>query len=71
VVQEATAYQRLLDIGARTDVEEGIGRGLADVARGLTRPARVALDSIRRSNGLSRPWKSIRFAVPLLRMVER
>ena len=54
VVQEATADQRLLDIAARTDVGEGIRQGLADVARGRTRPAREAFDSIRRRHGLPR-----------------
>ena len=32
VVQDAEAYQRLLDIAARADAEEGIRQGLDDVA---------------------------------------
>jgi len=40
VVQDATAYQRLLDIAARADAEEGIRQGLEDVRKGRVRPAR-------------------------------
>ena len=40
IVQDAEAYQRLLDIAARADAEEGIRQGLDDVAHGRTRPAR-------------------------------
>ena len=34
VVQDAEAYQRLLDIAARVDAEEGIRQGLEDVRKG-------------------------------------
>jgi prevent-host-death family protein len=54
VVQDAAAYQRLLDIAARADVEEGIRQGLADIAQGRTRPAREAFDSIRRKHDIPR-----------------
>ena len=47
IVQDADAYQRLLDIAAHADAEEGIRQGLEDVASGRTRPAREALDEIR------------------------
>ncbi len=40
VVQDAEAYQRLLDIAARADAEEGVRQGLEDARRGKTRPAR-------------------------------
>jgi prevent-host-death family protein len=40
IVQDAEAYQRLLDIAARADVEEGIRQGLADAKKGKTRPAK-------------------------------
>ncbi len=40
VVQDAEAYQRLLDIAARADVREGIRQGLEDVKKGKTRPVR-------------------------------
>ncbi len=40
VVQDAAAYQRLLDIAAQADATEGIRQGREDVAKGRTRPAR-------------------------------
>ena len=54
VVQDAVAYQRLLDIAARADAEEGIRQGLADVAQGRRRPAREAFDAIRRKHDVPR-----------------
>jgi prevent-host-death family protein len=40
IVQDAKAYQRLLDIAARADAEEGIRQGLEDAKEGKVRPAR-------------------------------
>lgn len=40
VVQDAEAYQRLLDIAARADAREGVRQGVEDVQKGRTRPAR-------------------------------
>ena len=54
VVQDAEAYQRLLDIAAQADAEEGIRQGLEDVARGRTRPARSAFNEVRRRNDIPR-----------------
>ena len=54
IVQDAEAYQRLLDIAARADSEEGIRQGLDDVAHGRTRPAKEVFDDIRRKHGISR-----------------
>jgi prevent-host-death family protein len=54
VVQDAEAYQRLLDIAARADAEEGIRQGLEDVAHGRTGPAREVFDQIRRKHGIHR-----------------
>jgi prevent-host-death family protein len=54
IVQDAEAYQRLLDIAARADAEEGIRQGLDDVARGRTRPAREVFDQIRHRHGIPR-----------------
>jgi PHD/YefM family antitoxin component YafN of YafNO toxin-antitoxin module len=54
VVQDAAAYQRLLDIAAHADAEEGIRQGFEDVAEGRTRPAREAVDEIRRKHGIPR-----------------
>jgi len=52
-VQDAEAYQRLLDIAARADSDEGIRQGLDDVAHGRTRPANEVFDDIRRKHGIS------------------
>jgi len=54
VVQDAQAYQRLLDIAARADVYETIRQGLDDIAHGRTRPAREVFSEFRRRHGLSR-----------------
>jgi prevent-host-death family protein len=54
VVQDAEAYQRLLDIAARADAEEGIRQGLDDVAHACTRPAREVFDEIRRRHAIPR-----------------
>jgi prevent-host-death family protein len=43
VVQDAAAYQRLLDIAAGADAREGIRQGLEDLRKGRTRPARKFL----------------------------
>jgi prevent-host-death family protein len=53
IVQDAEAYQRLLDMAARADAEEGIRQGLDDVAHGRTRPAKEVFDEIRRKHGIS------------------
>jgi len=54
IVQDAGAYQRLLDIAASADAEEGIRQGLEDVAHGRTRPASEVFDEIRRKHGIPR-----------------
>lgn len=54
IVQDAEAYQRLLDIAARADAEEGIRQGLDDVAHGRTRPAKEVFDEIRQKHGIPR-----------------
>ena len=53
IVQDAEAYQRLLDIASRADSEEGIRQGLDDVAHGRTRPAKEVFDDIRRKYDIS------------------
>ncbi|MGB8063483.1 MAG: type II toxin-antitoxin system Phd/YefM family antitoxin [Candidatus Sulfotelmatobacter sp.] len=40
VVQDAEAYQRLLDIAAAADAREGIRQGLEEARSGQGRPAR-------------------------------
>jgi len=54
IVQDAEAYQRLLDIAAQADAAEGIRQGLDDVAHGRTRPAGDVFDEIRRKHDLPR-----------------
>jgi prevent-host-death family protein len=54
IVQDAEAYQRLLDIAAGANAGEAIRQGLDDVARGRTRAAREVFDQIRRKHGISR-----------------
>jgi prevent-host-death family protein len=54
IVQDAEAYQRLLDLAANADAEEGIRQGLDDVTQGRTRPAREVFDEIRRKHGIPR-----------------
>jgi prevent-host-death family protein len=47
MVQDAEAYQRLLDLAAEASAAEGIRLGLDDIASNRTRPAREVLDEIR------------------------
>lgn len=54
VVQDPTAYQRLLDIAARADAKEGIRQGLDDVRKGRTRPARKFFSEFEDGHGLRR-----------------
>jgi prevent-host-death family protein len=54
VVQDAEAYQHLLDLAAEASAAEGIRQGLDDLKTGRTRPARVALDEIRAEHGIPR-----------------
>jgi prevent-host-death family protein len=54
VVQDAEAYQQLLDLAAQASAAEGIRQGLEDVANHRTRPAREVLDEIRTEYDLPR-----------------
>jgi len=54
VVQDARAYQRLLDLAARADVREGIRQGLEDAEKGRTRPAREVFATMRKKHGIPR-----------------
>lgn len=51
VVQDAEAYQHLLD---RLETVEALQRGLADVKAGRTKPARELFDRMRRKHGIPR-----------------
>jgi len=54
VVQDAQAYQRLLDIAARADATEGMRQGLEDARKGRVRPAKEFFDEFEAEHGLSR-----------------
>ena len=54
VVQDAEAYQHLLDLAAEASAAEGIRQGMEDLARGRTRPAREVLDEIRDEHEIPR-----------------
>jgi prevent-host-death family protein len=54
VVQDAEAYQRLLDIAARSDAEEGIRQGLEDAKKGKVRPAREFFTDFEGRHGIPR-----------------
>ena len=54
VVQDAEAYQRLLDIAAQADAVEGIRQGIEDIRKGRVRPAREALEIFRRNHAIPR-----------------
>jgi prevent-host-death family protein len=54
VVQDAEAYQRLLDIAASADEDEAIRQGLEDVKAGRTRPAREFFAEFEAKHGIRR-----------------
>jgi prevent-host-death family protein len=54
VVQDAAAYQRLLDIAARGDAREGIRQGLAQSKQGLGLDAKEFFAEFERAHGIPR-----------------
>ena len=54
VVQDAEAYQHLLDLAAEANAGEGIRQGLEDLRGERTRPARAVFDALHDEYGLSR-----------------
>jgi prevent-host-death family protein len=55
VVQDAAAYQRLVELAARADREEtvaAIREGLADANAGRVKPARKALKALAKKYGI-------------------
>jgi prevent-host-death family protein len=54
IVQDAEAYQRLLDIAAVADAEEGIRQGLESAKKGKTRPAREFFVEFEATHGIPR-----------------
>jgi prevent-host-death family protein len=53
IVQDAEAYQRLLDIAAGADADEGIRQGLKDAKAGRLRPAKGLFPRVR-----SQAWRT-------------
>lgn len=54
IVQDAEAYQRLLDVAAQANAAEGIRQGLKDVSEGRVRPAREFFDEFEARYGIPR-----------------
>jgi prevent-host-death family protein len=54
IVQDAEAYQRLLDIAAHADAGEGIRQGLEDAKKGKVRPAKEFFADFEARHGVSR-----------------
>ncbi len=54
VVQDAAAYQRLLDPAAAASAAEGIRQGREQMAQGQTRPAQDVFNDMRGEYGISR-----------------
>jgi PHD/YefM family antitoxin component YafN of YafNO toxin-antitoxin module len=52
VVQDAESYQATLDALERAEANAGIRRGLDDLAKGRTRPAREVIASIKEKRAL-------------------
>ena len=55
VVQDAAAYQRLVDLAARADRDEAVAairEGLADAEAGRVKPARKALKALAKKYGI-------------------
>jgi len=60
IVQDAEAYQRLLDIAARADAQEGIRQGLDDAKQGKVRPARESFKDFEARHGIPRQHRRSR-----------
>jgi PHD/YefM family antitoxin component YafN of YafNO toxin-antitoxin module len=54
IVQDAGAYQRLLDIAARADAREGIRQGLEESRQGKGRDVEEFFAEFEASHGISR-----------------
>ena len=54
IVQDAEAYQRLLDVAARAESEEGIRQGLENANQGKVRPAREFFEDFEAAHGIHR-----------------
>lgn len=54
VLQDVSTFQRLLNLAAKADAQEGIRQGLEDVRKGRSRPAREVFDEIRTKYNIPR-----------------
>ena len=54
IVQDAEAYQRLLDIAAHANPNEGIRQGLEDAKQGKVRPAGEFFAAFEATHGIPR-----------------
>ena len=54
VVQDVQSYQEMLEVIERAQAVEGIRRGLEQAKQGKTKPARKALDAIRKKHDIPR-----------------
>jgi prevent-host-death family protein len=54
IVQDVDAYQRLLDIAAKSDVREGMRQGLEDAKKGKSRPAKEFFAEFETAHGIKR-----------------
>ena len=54
VVQDAEAYQHLLDLAAEASAAEGIRQGREDMRNGRIRSAQALFDEMRGENGIPR-----------------
>jgi prevent-host-death family protein len=54
VVQDAEAYQRLVDLAAEANAVEGIRQGLEDLTSRRVRSAQAVFDEIRAEHGIPR-----------------
>ncbi len=54
VVQDAAAYQAMLERIERAEAVEAIRKGMESFERGEGRPAREALEELRQKHGISR-----------------
>ena len=54
IVQDAEAYQHLLDLAARADAKEGIRQGIEDAKKGRVRPAEEVFARFEAAHGLPR-----------------
>jgi prevent-host-death family protein len=52
VLQDPAAYQRLLDLAALVDAEEGLRQGLEDISQGRATPARKVFTELREEYGI-------------------